>query len=179
MPFVLLLKELEMPSKKTIFGLLKAGMVLLVSAWASHVALAALGQPASSVLQDGTMLSRTNATVLKQTRSTDAQAGHELATTAEILTPEGVTVTEYINGKGVVFAIAWHGPVKPNLQRLLGQYFQDYIRAATAKSGSLSAANTTGTDIVVNSAGAMQAFLGMAYVPSLMPSGFSITQIHP
>ena len=35
----------------------------------------------------------------------------------------GGQIKEYTNAKGVVFAVTWRGPFKPDLHQLLGDYF--------------------------------------------------------
>lgn len=82
---------------------------------------------------------------------------------------DGVTVTQYVNTQGVVFAVAWDGPVKPDLKQLLGSYFS--VSPNSNPIGNVSAQNQG--DLVVFSSGAMPHFSGYAYLKSQMPAGFT------
>jgi hypothetical protein len=142
-------------------------------------ALAALGQGAQSVRADGQLLGAPHRLALVQGSAASAASAAATITTQVVRTPQGVTVTEYMNGAGTVFGLAWHGPVKPDLRQLLGGYFSRYLASAGAGSGGLASAQAVGNDLVVRSAGSMQGFVGTAYVPSLVPAGFSVTQLQP
>lgn len=83
----------------------------------------------------------------------------------------GVLVREYIAPSGKVFAVAWEGPVMPDLQQVLGNYFNQYLDAANHSPASRGPLTINQTDLVVQSAGRMRAFFGRAYVPSLLPQG--------
>ncbi len=139
-------------------------------------ALAALGQGAQSISADGQLLGAPQRLALVQGSAASAAA---TVTTQVVRTPQGVTVTEYLDASGTVFGLAWHGPVKPDLRQLLGGYFSRYLASAAAGSGGLASAQTVGNDLVVRSAGSMQGFVGTAYVPSLVPAGFSVAQLRP
>ncbi len=91
--------------------------------------------------------------------------------------PSGTLINEYINASGIIFAVSWQGPNLPNLRELLGTYFQQYVTlSASAKSGYRHTA-VRSTNLVVQSHGHMRAFKGKAYLPNLLPSGFSVSQI--
>ena len=128
---------------------------------------AALGGGAASVSADGAAL---NGQV--RTTSTVQYDVHEI-------TNDGMTVHEYVTRQGQVFAISWQGPFKPDLRQLLGDYFSRYQSAAGAvpRAGShrLFAVNTP--DLVIESTGHLRAFQGLAYIPSLVPSGVSVSQL--
>jgi len=93
----------------------------------------------------------------------------------EIRLPSGTVVREYVSNTGKVFAVTWRGPFLPDLQQLLGEYFEQYKQAATA-------AHTRGRGpllirepaLVVESGGHMRAFAGKAYLPGSLPEG-----LHP
>ncbi len=142
-------------------------------------ALAALGQGAQSISADGQLLGAPQRLALVQGSAASAASAAATVTTQVVRTPQGVTVTEYLDASGTVFGLAWHGPVKPDLRQLLGGYFSRYLASAAAGSGGLASAQTVGNDLVVRSAGSMQGFVGTAYVPSLVPAGFSVAQLRP
>lgn len=92
-------------------------------------------------------------------------------------TPVGVIVKEFISTSGTVFAISWQGPLMPDMQQLLGQYFGQYVSAAKNNRSGHSHLSIQQADLVVQSGGHMRAFSGVAYIPSLMPAGVTITQL--
>src|SRR5512146_2570705 len=47
-------------------------------------------------------------------------------TVQEITAANGTVVREYVFPAGVVFAVSWSGPAMPNLQQMLGTYFDQY-----------------------------------------------------
>lgn len=94
----------------------------------------------------------------------------------------GTTVREFANPEGRVFAVAWQGPVLPDLSVLLGGYFPTYKSQVTllrrgARLGSPVAINHAG--LVVNSMGRMRNFFGHAYAPALVPNGVDIQNVLP
>lgn len=95
-----------------------------------------------------------------------------------ILTPRGVTVTEY-SSQGTVFAATWQGPVMPDFSQLLGNYFPQFrsmIRPVMpgSRNAPLEARHP---QVVVHALGHMRAFTGSAYAPALVPTGLSLPSI--
>ncbi len=89
--------------------------------------------------------------------------------------PSGTVVKEFAdNTTGTVFGIAWQGPFMPDLKQLLGSYYSAYVGALHAKLGP-GFVDTPG--LVVRSNGHMRAFSGQGYIPNLLPSGVSPSQI--
>jgi hypothetical protein len=85
----------------------------------------------------------------------------------------GTVVREYSSTTGRVFGVAWAGPWLPDLQQLLGPYFDRYqagLRAAQKRRGRGPIVIDT-PDLVVRVIGHPRAFSGTAYVPSMMPLG--------
>lgn len=110
--------------------------------------------------------------------STSAPGPARLAAMAKIpgvaqqaVTTNGVTVTQYANSDGTVFAVSWSGPVKPDLQALLGPYFPALNKPDPALS-TLGMGVVHQTDLVIESYGRLRDFHGDAYIPSLTPPGF-------
>lgn len=85
--------------------------------------------------------------------------------------PDGVRIDEYTAANGQVFAVTWQGPVKPDLESLLGPRFQAYLNKAGKPRGP-SASRVASQDLVVSSGGHMGAFQGAAWIPSRLPAGF-------
>jgi len=98
----------------------------------------------------------------------------ESYTMHEIQAANGTVVREYLSAEGKVFAIAWHGPWIPDMQQLLGSYFDQYAQANQAQRGARMRRgpiliNQPG--LVVQIGGHPRAFTGRAYVPEMLPSG--------
>jgi hypothetical protein len=112
-------------------------------------------------------------------------ATHNLHT---LTTSNGSVVREYMNTDGMIFAVAWRGPGRPDLRQLLGPAFDTFQTSVTAADFSATL-SSTGTvvrhgrlrrpliveqrDLVVHSAGHPGAFFGYAYLPQKIPAGFT------
>ncbi len=110
------------------------------------------------------------------------KASLRMSTTAkytvhEIQAPSGTIIREYISSTGTVFAVAWQGPVMPDLRQTLGRYFDRYTAAASAKHASYRHMAVRESDLVVQSNGHMRSFSGRAYLPLLLPQGVSVEEI--
>jgi hypothetical protein len=117
-----------------------------------------------------------------------ARIGTRMATVAlsnysrhEITRANGGVVREFTNAKGQVFAITWSGPGKPDLRALLGRYFT----ALQASSGTIGRtmhslrrpAQVNQPDLQIQTGGHMGWFHGVAFIPSLAPSGYSTSEL--
>ena len=98
-------------------------------------------------------------------------------TVHEIQTPSGTTLREYVSSAGTVFAVAWQGPVMPDLRQTLGRYFDRYTAAASAKHAGHRHMAVRESDLVVQSNGHMRSFSGRAYLPPLLPQGVTVEEI--
>ena len=135
------------------------------------VALLALGVPSSAAAMlggDATSVDVDRAQMASSltVTPTDAGAVHELRLAS------GTVVREYAAPNGTVFAVAWEGPWLPDLRQLLGPYFEQYANAAQAKPRARGPLVIREPGLVVEIAGHMRAFVGRAYVPEMVPSGF-------
>ncbi len=151
----------------------------LALALSSVSALAGLGRPLSDAAQDGKPVGQVQRVAAQAASGAAATSKASAVQSQTVQTPQGVTVTEYANAAGAVFAITWKGPFKPNLQQLLGSYFAPYVHAAQAQTQQLNVSQVAGSDIVVHSAGRMRGFLGVAWAPSLVPAGFDPASLQP
>jgi hypothetical protein len=86
----------------------------------------------------------------------------------------GVTVREYVDASGTVFAVGWDGPVLPDFVRLLGIYFPSYQEALGQKRRGVS---VNRSDLVLEAGGAMRGFYGRAWLPERLPKGLNIQEI--
>jgi hypothetical protein len=140
---------------------------LLATALMATAAHAALGHAVESVQTDRVHMSARMATA--------ASAAY----TAQTLTLDnGGTIKELSSG-GVVFAVAWRGPSRPDLKQLLGEHF-DTLQAETAVVGAhrlRAPILLNRADLVVHSAGHPGAFRGFAYLPALTPAGVSAADL--
>lgn len=98
-------------------------------------------------------------------------------TIQESVLDTGTTVTELATPAGVVFAVSWRGPVLPDLNALLGEYFKAFRQEAqlartAGRRGSPLAMETDA--LVVRSNGRMRNFFGSAYAPGLVPADVNI-----
>jgi Protein of unknown function (DUF2844) len=101
-------------------------------------------------------------------------------TTHELRLPGGTLVREYVSATGVVFAVTWRGPFRPDLHQLLGLYFGMFQRAAQAARSPRTTRGPLAIEtpqLVVHMDGHPRAFFGRAYVPSLVPSSFSVSDL--
>ena len=99
-------------------------------------------------------------------------------TVHEIQTPSGTTIREYVAPAGTVFAVAWKGPVMPDLRLALGRYFDRYVAAAAGKqTGGRRQTEVREADLVVQSNGQMRSFSGRAFLPQLLPQGVAVEEI--
>jgi hypothetical protein len=98
----------------------------------------------------------------------------------EIKAPGGTIVDEYVSpSNGRIFAVAWHGPFVPEMQQILGAYFQQFSAALQAqkKTYGRHVLNIQESGLVVQSAGHMRAYWGRAYVPEMLPQGITADEI--
>jgi hypothetical protein len=125
-------------------------MLLCCSAWAK------LGSDAASVQEDQLAWAAS---------STSAMLGN--ATLYTQVLPNGLTLRQYVDATGLVFAVAWTGPVLPDFERLLGSAYPRYSEALRAQRRGISLQDT---DLVIESSGMMRAFSGRAYLPQRLPA---------
>ncbi len=134
----------------------------------SGVASASLGGDVASVQVDQ---ARMNGVL--HVEATPGYAVHELRL------PGGTRVREYVS-RGTVVGIAWQGPFRPDLQQLLGAYFDEFqeaARVAKSKRPGRGPLLVDEPDLVVHVGGHARAFVGRAYDPGLLPPGLSAADI--
>jgi len=135
--------------------------------------MAVLGDNAASILTDQARMKGT-------LRSVDAQT----YVMHEITASTGAVVREFVSPRGAVFGVAWEGQFPPDLQQLLGPYFQQAQQAQQAASSSQQqrqrrapvVIETPG--LVMYQTGHMRSFHGQAYIPQLVPQGVQTSDIH-
>ncbi len=98
-------------------------------------------------------------------------------TVQEIQLASGTTVREYVAQNGAVFGVAWKGPVKPDLQQILGQYFSALSDPTAVKHSNHTQLHVQKDELVIHSSGHMRAFAGQAYLSSALPQGVTASDI--
>lgn len=93
----------------------------------------------------------------------------------DLHTPVGTRLTQYLSPSGRVFAIAWQGPVLPDLKQALGDYFPRYVSAADVRGPGRRVVDEPG--LVVQAAGHMRAFVGRAFIPEALPAGVRLEDL--
>jgi hypothetical protein len=92
----------------------------------------------------------------------------------QIKAPNGTVVREYVSSAGTVFAVAWNGPFLPDLQQLLGTYFDQYsagVKAEKATYVGRRPLNLQISGLVVQTSGHVRDYHGRAYLPNQVPAG--------
>jgi hypothetical protein len=131
----------------------------------SSCAFAALGGDVSSVQDD-------QAHMRAQRRVIQSAA----YTIHEMQAETGTTVREFVSPDGKVFGVSWQGPVRPDLQQVLGSYYAEFLRAAPTRRAHGPVTIQT-RNLVIQSGGHQRALTGRAYVPAMIPSGVRTEEI--
>lgn len=131
---------------------------------------AELGGGMSGVQADGARMGRRIASVALSTYSRH-----------EITRANGGIVREFTNAEGQVFAITWSGPGKPDLRTLLGRYFTSLQTSGGRIGRTMHSlrrpAQVNQPDLQIQTGGHMGWFHGVAFIPSLAPSGYSANDL--
>jgi hypothetical protein len=104
-------------------------------------------------------------------------------TVHEIHTATGTVIREYVSPAGKVFAVSWHGAWPPDMQQLLGSYFQQYSDALRAQNSSQPSqagrrsVQILQPDFVFQHSGHLRSFRGKAYLPQMLPAGVQVEAI--
>ena len=99
----------------------------------------------------------------------------------DITRANGGVVREFTNAKGQVFAVTWSGPGKPDLRTLLGRYFTTLQASGNTIGRTMHSlrrpAQVNQPDLQIQTGGHMGWFHGVAFIPSLAPSGYSTSDL--
>ena len=121
---------------------------------------AALGDDATSIQTDQAHLQASLRTTQKSAY-----------TMQELRTPSGTAVREFVSASGKVFAVAWHGPSRPDLKQLLGTHFDEFRQFLQSRGPGHGPVLVQLPGLVVQLGGHMRDFVGRAYLPDDLPSG--------
>jgi hypothetical protein len=141
---------------------------VLIAALGPRMASATLGEPEVTVQND---VDRAHASI-KSSRDRTGYRVHE------ITLPSGTSMREFVAPSGMVFAVTWQGPIRPDLRQALGQYFEPFVSAPRAKFADRRHLQIQQGDLVVQMSGHMRALFGRAYLLSAVPSGVSVGDLH-
>lgn len=152
---------------------LRAGLATSLLLGVAVPASASLGGASSSVEADGVRMNASH-----QVMQHDSYAIHQ------IKAPQGTVINEYVSQDGRVFAVSWHGQFPPQMQQILGTYFQQYVSALQAQSSQAQPRvyghrplNLQLPGLVVQTSGHMGSYSGRAYIPEMLPRASFIDQI--
>ena len=141
------------------------GGMLLSSSW---LAQAALGGQADSITTDS---ARFHAKL-----SSSALPAYSV----QVLTQDnGTEIKEFVAPNGIVFAVSWHGPGRPDLQQLLGEHFSSFQNEIAARPlrHTRTPFTVASTTLVVHLSGHMRDFSGSAYLPQQLPANVQLTDL--
>jgi hypothetical protein len=142
---------------------LSLAVVVSVFPLFSLPAFGALGGNAASVAADRALL-----------KAGDVQTQTSSYTVHQLKAESGTVVREYVSPSGNVFAIAWQGQFFPDMQQLLGTYFDQYSAAVKANKDARVGRRPLnlqlpGLNVQLN--GHMRAYHFRACVPQQIPAG--------
>ena len=143
--------------------------------------LLALPLPAMAVLGDNAASVLTDQARMKGTLRSVDNGTHVMH---EITSGAGNVVREFVSPAAVVFGVAWEGQFPPDLQQLLGPYYQQAQRAEQAATPeqqprrSRAPVVIESPGLVLYETGHMRSFHGQAYIPQLVPQGVQVSEIH-
>jgi hypothetical protein len=150
------------------FKIAAALCAVLIAALGPRIASATLGEQEISVQSDAAQL---RASI----KSSEDRASYRVH---EIQLPTGTVLREFVAPNGTVFAVAWHGPSKPDLRQALGRYFDPMVSAPKLKYADRRHLQIQQGDLVVQGSGHMRALSGRAYLVSAVPGGVSLGDLH-
>ena len=147
---------------------------LLVAAFAAAVFLSS---PASAAL-GGSLASVDDDQKQSQCvrRSTQVYGSYSVY---ELQTGNGSVIREYVSSAGTVFGVAWEGPNLPNMRQILGSFYGQFEQIASQRRQAHQRGPLVIEEpgLVVYSGGHMRAYIGKAFVPSLVPAGVRTEEI--
>lgn len=87
----------------------------------------------------------------------------------------GGELREYTNAAGVVYAVRWTGPGKPDLRAVLGPHFATMLadNPLSRRRGIRRAPMVNRPDLKIITGGHAGAFWGVAWLPQAVPAGFN------
>jgi Protein of unknown function (DUF2844) len=90
---------------------------------------------------------------------------------------DGVTIREYVLPTNVVFAVTWQGPVRPDMNALLGSYFSHFTNTGDGRTRGTGPLIEHSADFHIESAGRAGYFFGKAYLSRLVPANVIVSDL--
>lgn len=161
-------KEASLTIKRKLSILVLGCSIAATALATAQQARAALGGSVDSITSDSASLSAM--------RSAPILSGNY---TMHELHSDAISVREYVSPSGIVFGVAWNGPVTPDLTALLGSYAEEYQQAQsqTQRQPGRKPVQVKTNRVVVERWGHMRNLQGRAYAPDLIPQGVSVDEI--
>jgi hypothetical protein len=142
-----------------------ACLAALIAGW-SAAAAAALGGDLDSVQRDREALHATGDAVTPGVH----YDLHEAKTT------DGVSLRQYVDRSGKVFAVSWQGPRSPDVGALLGNYAARY-HAAQARRGNHHILTVHDGELMVTVMRLPRGWQGQALLTDALPDGVDRSEI--
>jgi len=111
--------------------------------------------------------------VKKSNSSLSRTQSYSVLTTEE----NGITIKEYLNSSGQVFAVSWKGITHPDLQPIFGEYYTEFEKIKTNEHRGMHHYSVRSEKLVVEKSGRMRNVSGHAFVPDLLPQGFNTNEL--
>jgi hypothetical protein len=141
------------------------------------VAMCCLALPAWAALGGDTTTILADQAQMQGTRKTTAMGTY---TIHEIQAADGAVVREYQAQGGTVFAVAWSGPLTPDVRQVLGNYFDEYTKALKAQSTTPRGRRPimiSEPGLAIEMGGHPRWFVGKVYIPEQLPEGLRAEEI--
>lgn len=150
----------------------RLGAAVVAATLSAGQASAELGGPTGNVAADGAKMGA---------RLTSTSMGSYVR--HDLTRANGGMVHEFSNIRGQVFAVTWSGPGKPDLRALLGRHFAALQGSGEAMAGAMHSLRrppqVSEADLQIETGGHMGWFQGVAFIPSLAPTGFVAADLPP
>ncbi|MBW9105210.1 DUF2844 domain-containing protein [Paraburkholderia phenoliruptrix] len=133
-----------------------AALMLPLASYAALGGAPGVGAPSQTSLRSAAAVTTPN-----------GSASYRLHETRDV---SGVAIREYTLPNNVVFAVAWQGPVRPDMNALLGNYFHRAATAGADKPRGTGPFIERSDDFQIESMGRPGNFFGKAILPRLLPA---------
>jgi hypothetical protein len=127
---------------------------------------------ASTIVAHAARLSTTDAEP-----SATASASAAPYTVSQSVDASGVTIREYALPANVVFAVTWHGPVRPDMSAVLGSYFTRFANSDDGHTRGIGPMIQRNSDFHIESAGHPGYLFGKAWLPRLVPANVRVEDL--
>lgn len=135
----------------------------------------ALAAPAHAALGGGVETLTRDRDALRGTLRSIPQQTYDVQ---EITTASGTLVREYSSRtNGGIFAVTWSGVRAPDLQLLLGSYYDGYVAAAKTRHAGHHGLSIDSPGLMATIVRFQRYASGQVYVPALLPRGVTRSEL--